>query len=561
MQEITCDLCGSKHQVVVYKSSSKKKAKSQTAYSISQAEVLPPERIIKCISCGLVFVPPGEDTKRLLDEYAQGLVDEEYISEEPGRRKTAAIVLNKLKKYKNGGNCLLDIGCSAGFFLDEAKKRGWSVEGVDPSVWAAEFAQERFGIKVHNMTLKQANLPANFYDVVVLHDTIEHILKPRQTLVEIRRILKPDGVLYINTPDINSIASRLLKARWWGINRYHLFYFSKDTLNRLLEASGFKSIRWGLYVRNFTVRYWLKRIKPYNKTIYNLLKLVSRITRLENNLIQVNFRDQIEVFAGKRRLLRYLSELEESAFLKKQAKMKTIVVLPAYNASRTLKATYDDIPKNMVDEIILVDDASSDNTVEIAKQLGIKVFRHKSNKGYGANQKTCYLKALEAGADIIVMVHPDYQYDPRVIPDLIEPIKKGQADAVFGSRMLKGGTLIGGMPLWKHNVNIVLSALANIILKTYLSEYHSGFRAYSAEFLRTVKFQENSDNFVFDFEIIVQAVANYCKIEEIPIRTRYFDEASTITFGPSIIYGLGILLNLFKYILHSNNIFKFKQLQ
>ena len=161
------------------------------------------------------------------------------------------------------------------------------------------------------------------------------------------------------------------------------------------------------------------------------------------------------MFAVKRRALEYLSELEVSSVCPTEKTMKTIVVLPAYNAAKTLKATYDDIPKDLVDEIILVDDASRDNTVEIARELGITVFEHKTNKGYGANQKTCYEKALEHGADIVVMVHPDYQYDPCVVPDMIAPIRNGQADAVFGSRMLKGGALIGGMPLWKHNVNIL----------------------------------------------------------------------------------------------------------
>ncbi|MCG2712566.1 MAG: glycosyltransferase family 2 protein, partial [Candidatus Omnitrophica bacterium] len=349
--------------------------------------------------------------------------------------------------------------------------------------------------------------------------------------------------------------------RWWGINRHHLFYFSRKTLNRLLEAAGFKSIRWGLYARSFTLRYWLERAKPYSRIIYNILKFLCRVSGLEKKFITINFQDQIEVFAVKRRALEYLSEIEASSVCGTKKEMKTIVVLPAFNAAKTLKATYDDIPKDLVDEIILVDDASEDNTVEIAGELGITVFVHETNKGYGANQKTCYEKALDHGADIVVMVHPDYQYDPCVVGDMIAPIRSGRADAVFGSRMLKGGALLGGMPLWKHNVNILLTALANVTLKTYLTEYHSGFRAYSARFLKNVKFNDNADSFVFDFEIIVQAIMNYCKIEEIPIRTRYFDEASSIKLWPAIMYGLGILKTLLKYILHDNNIARFKQFE
>lgn len=239
--------------------------------------------------------------------------------------------------------------------------------------------------------------------------------------------------------------------------------------------------------------------------------------------------------------------------------MKVIAVLPAYNAAKTLAITVRDIPKDIVDDIILVDDASSDNTVAIAHSLGLKVFRHKSNLGYGANQKTCYLKALEMGADIAVMVHPDYQYDPFSIPELVRPILDQKADAVFGSRMMKGGALEGGMPLWKHNANILLTALENVVLGTYLTEYHSGFRAYSAKYLRSVNFAANSDNFVFDTEIIVQGLMHNMKIEEIPIKTRYFQDASTIKFIPAVLYGLGILKTMLKYILHKLRILSFRQ--
>ncbi len=228
---------------------------------------------------------------------------------------------------------------------------------------------------------------------------------------------------------------------------------------------------------------------------------------------------------------------------------KVIVVLPAYNASKTLHKTVREIPKENVNEIILVDDASRDNTVEIAKKLGLIVFVHSKNKGYGGNQKTCYTRALEHGADIVVMVHPDYQYDPKVIPELIEPIRRDEADAVFGSRMLEGGALEGGMPLWKHSANILLTRLENVVLGMKLSEYHSGFRAYSAKYLKSVDFVANSDGFVFDTEIIVQGKLKNMRFKEIPIRTRYFEGASTIKFWPSVLYGLGILKTLLKYIL------------
>lgn len=237
------------------------------------------------------------------------------------------------------------------------------------------------------------------------------------------------------------------------------------------------------------------------------------------------------------------------------------IVLPSYNAAKTLEKTVRDIPKGIADEIILVDDHSHDQTVEIAKKLGLFVVVHEKNLGYGANQKTCYTQAILRGADIVVMLHPDYQYDPKVVPDLVEPILEGRADAVFGSRMMKGGALEGGMPLWKHNANILLTAIENVVLSTYLTEYHSGFRAYSRQALERIAFKKNSNGFVFDTEIIVQLHIHGFKIEEIPIKTRYFDDASTISFGPSVLYGLGILRTLFKFLLHRYTFIKFPQFQ
>jgi glycosyltransferase involved in cell wall biosynthesis len=227
------------------------------------------------------------------------------------------------------------------------------------------------------------------------------------------------------------------------------------------------------------------------------------------------------------------------------------VVMPAYNAERTLERTYADIPAGFVDEVILVDDASRDRTVEVARRLGLHVVEHPKNRGYGANQKTCYRTALARGADIVVMVHPDHQYDPRVIPALIEPLIAGDCDAVFGSRMLGGRPIQGGMPKWKYLGNILLTAIENATFLIYLTEYHSGFRAYSRRYLESVALDANSDGFVFDTEIIAQGMARGLRIKEIPIETRYFDEASQIAFGPSVRYGLAILKTMFLYKMHA----------
>jgi glycosyltransferase involved in cell wall biosynthesis len=240
---------------------------------------------------------------------------------------------------------------------------------------------------------------------------------------------------------------------------------------------------------------------------------------------------------------------------------KVIVVMPAYNAEKTLERTLDDIPRDWVDEIILTDDASRDGTVALARRLGLRVFVHEKNRGYGANQKTCYSEALKLGGDIMVMVHPDHQYDPKVIPRLIQPLLDGECDAVFGSRMLGGRPLEGGMPKWKYLANIFLTALENATFYMYLTEYHSGLRAYSRRYLETVNFELNSGDFVFDSEIIAQGVVHNLRIREIPIETRYFEEASKIGFVRSVVYGLSIVKTLVKYKLHKKRLLKSPQFE
>lgn len=241
--------------------------------------------------------------------------------------------------------------------------------------------------------------------------------------------------------------------------------------------------------------------------------------------------------------------------------LNIFIVLPAYNAAKTLKRTLDEIPPEFRKNIILVDDASKDETADMARQAGLIVFVHPQNRGYGGNQKTCYSESLAAGADLVVMLHPDHQYDAKVIPQMVQPILDGEADAVFGSRMLGGHPLEGGMPWWKFNANVLLTATANIIFRRYLTEIHSGFRAYSRKYLETVRFMENNDDFIFDTEIIAQGMMNKLTFQEVPITTRYFAEASSISLQRSIVYGFGILAVLFKYWLHHNRLAHFKQFE
>lgn len=231
---------------------------------------------------------------------------------------------------------------------------------------------------------------------------------------------------------------------------------------------------------------------------------------------------------------------------------KVIVVLPAYNAALTLERTYREIPFDLVDEVVLVDDASKDDTFAKAKAIGIRhVIRHDRNKGYGGNQKTCYKKALELGGDIVIMLHPDYQYTPKLLVAMISIIGNEVYPVVFGSRILGKGALKGGMPLYKYISNRFLTLFQNILLNQKLSEYHTGYRAFSREVLQSVAFEKNSDDFIFDNEMIAQIFHKGFDIAEVTCPTKYFDEASSINFSRSVKYGLGVLGVSLRYLLSS----------
>jgi glycosyltransferase involved in cell wall biosynthesis len=233
---------------------------------------------------------------------------------------------------------------------------------------------------------------------------------------------------------------------------------------------------------------------------------------------------------------------------------RVVVVMPAYNAAQTLEDTYRGLAMDVVDQVILVDDVSRDDTVDIAERLGLKVVVHVQNRGYGGNQKTCYLEALKEDAQVVVMVHPDNQYDSTLVPEMIQPILDGKADIVLGSRMLSGTALSGGMPPWKYVANKFLTAVENQAFGLRLSEYHTGFRAYSRRLLETLPFLLNSDDFVFDQEIMAQAVIFGFVVAEIPVPTRYFPEASSVNFQRSVQYGLDVLRLVARYWLHRSGL-------
>ena len=223
------------------------------------------------------------------------------------------------------------------------------------------------------------------------------------------------------------------------------------------------------------------------------------------------------------------------------------VVMPAYNAEKTLKKTYDEIPKDIVDNVILTDDASTDETVKVTRELDIKTFVHTENKGYGGNQKTCYQAALESGADIVIMLHPDYQYTPKLILPMASMMTEGLFDAVIGSRILGNKAMMGGMPLYKYVSNRILTLSENLLIQQKLSEYHTGYRAFSRKVLETIPLMENSDDFVFDNQMLCQTLYFGFNVGEVSCPALYFDDASSISFSRSVTYGMGVMQTAMKY--------------
>jgi glycosyltransferase involved in cell wall biosynthesis len=238
---------------------------------------------------------------------------------------------------------------------------------------------------------------------------------------------------------------------------------------------------------------------------------------------------------------------------------KIVIVLPAYNAEKTLKQTIDEIPMDIVDEVVLVDDASKDKTIEVANELGIRhIIRHEKNKGYGGNQKSCYDKALELGADIAIMLHPDYQYTPKLIPAMASIISGGLYDVVIASRILGRGALKGGMPMYKYISNRFLTMVENWLVNDKLSEYHTGYRAFSREVLLKINYHANSDDFVFDNQMLSQIIYAGYPIAEVTCPTKYFAEASSINLKRSIVYGLGVLRTSWRHFLQRKGLAKFE---
>jgi 2-polyprenyl-3-methyl-5-hydroxy-6-metoxy-1,4-benzoquinol methylase len=497
--------------------------------------------LYRCADCGAIqqpSLPSSEDLHALYRE----MRDDAYLHEEEGRRATARRLLSLIAAHVPAGK-LLDVGCGHGLLLDEARRLGYEVSGIELSQSAAEYAAGVLGLDVAQESVEAHAASGRRYDVIVLADVIEHLDDPVAAIAGCASMLADGGALCVVTPDPASATAKLAGARWWGLVPAHTCLLPRRTLRELLAAEGLVISQDIPLVRSFELRYWLAGLSERGGAAGRALRAVAR-TPLGRRRVSLSLGDERVVLAHRTPVTRPAEPLVHD---RGGTGARVAVVLPAYNAADTIPLVAGEMPVGAVDRVLLVDDASRDETSAVALREGFDVLRHPANRGYGGNQKTCYVRALLDGADIVVMVHADNQYDPALVERMVKPIEAGIADVVIGSRLLEDETLVGGMPRWKWVGNRALTAVENLVFRRGFSEYHTGYRAFSADLLRRVAFLRNSDDFVFDQEIFAQIVASGSHVLELPIPTRYFLEASSVSFRASVRYGFKTLWVLARY--------------
>jgi len=495
--------------------------------------------LYRCDDCGTVqqpSLPVGPD----LHELYRDMSDAAYLEEAAGRRATANRLLDMVGRYRAGGR-LLDVGCGHGLLTDEAQKRGWEAIGIELSASAAAYARDNLGLDVRQQTLDEVD-PGDGFDAIVMADVIEHLDDPGAAIDRCHDLLAPDGVLLVVTPDPSSLTARIAGARWWGYLPAHTYLLPRHTLRELLSARGLVISEDVAFVRSFSARYWVSGLAERGGTIGKAATaLTTAIPRKAQ--LSLPLGDERVILAHK-----VTTQKPADPLVKDRGHDgKVHVVLPAYRAAETVARVAHEMPVPAADRALLVDDASPDDTVQAALREGFDVLRHPKNRGYGANQKTCYVRAALDGADVVVMVHADNQYDPALVAKMVRPILDGEADVVIGSRMLEDESIAGGMPRWKWIGNRFLTEIENRAFRRRYSEYHTGYRAFSTDFLRRAAFLRNNDGFVFDQQIFAQIVAHDARVVELAIPTRYFLEASSVSFRTSVWYGLRTLAVLTRF--------------
>jgi SAM-dependent methyltransferase len=476
-----------------------------------------------------------------LQELYREMRDDGYLVEEEGRRRTARRLLDLLARHVPGGR-LLDVGSGHGLLLDEARRRGYAAEGLEISRAAALHARDALGVKVREASLEDSALNGERFDAIVLADVLEHFDDPVGSLERCAGLLADGGALVVVTPDPSSLTARLAGGRWWGYLPSHTCLLPRVTLRELVAARGLVLAEDVPLVRAFSPAYWLNGLAERGGRAGRALRALS--DRLpEQRTLSLSLGDERVLLARKLAVL-----APDRPLVGDRGRAARVhVVLPAYNAERTVSRVADSLPVEAADRALLVDDASTDGTVRAALAAGFEVLVHPTNRGYGANQKTCYVRAALDAADIVVMVHADNQYDPSLGAEMVKPIESGAADVVIGSRLLEDEAISGGMPRWKWVGNRGLTWVENRAFRRRFSEYHTGYRAFSVSFLRTIPFLRNSDGFVFDQEVFAQMVIAEARVVELAIPTRYFLESSSVSFWRSVEYGLRTLALLARF--------------
>jgi len=505
--------------------------------------------LLECVECGTVQQPALPAGAQLHDLY-RDMRDEDYLAEEAGRRATATRLLDLIGPFVAGGR-LLDVGCGPGLLLDEARARGYETLGLELSRASTAHARDALGLDVRELALEDFDddgEPPGF-DVVVLADVIEHLDDPVAGIARCAALLRPGGVLCVVTPDPSSPTARVAGARWWGFVPAHTCLLPRATLRELIGAAGLVVSTDVPLVRTFSARRWVEGLAERLGPLSPPLDLAAR--RLPSRAaLSLSLGDERVVLAHRVEV----REPAEPLVRDRGGERSVHVVLPAYHAVRTIPDVVEEMPVQAADRALLVDDASGDETSAVALAHGLEVLRTPANRGYGASQKTGYARALNDGADAIVMVHADNQYDPGLVGEMVEPILAGRADMVIGSRLLEDRAIAGGMPRWKWLGNRLLTGIENRGFGVEFSEYHTGYRAFSAGLLRSIAFLRNSDEFVFDQQIFAQVIAREATVVEIPIPTRYFREASSVDFATSMRYARKTLWVLARFRAHRRGV-------
>ncbi len=497
--------------------------------------------LYRCRECATVQQPSLPEGVELVDLYRE-MGDSDYLAEERGRRLTSNWLLDLVERRRAPGR-LLEVGCGHGLLLDEARRRGWEVRGLELSKRSAKHGRDRYDLDIREEPFEAlGNEEDGCWDAVLMIDVLEHLDDPRAAIERIRKLLAPGGALCVVTPDPGSLTAKLAGSRWWGLLPAHSYLIPRKTLRELIIGQGLILSDDVSLVRSFSARYWVDGFAGLAGPAAAAVRRAAAKLPPQRSLA-ISLGDERVMLAVNEHVREPNSRLAAD----RDGPDNVQVVLPAYHAAATIPRVAADLPLSSFDRALLVDDASGDDTTAVALSEGFEVLRHPANRGYGANQKTCYTRAMLDGADVVVMVHADHQYDAALVTEMVRPIIEGRADVVMGSRLLEDRAIAGGMPRWKWIGNRALTWIENRAFTKDFSEYHTGYRAFSTDFLRSIPFLRNSDGFVFDQEIFAQIVDRNARVVELPIPTRYFLEASSVSFPASVRYGLETLTVLARY--------------